>query len=346
MLGGYSVIVPVLDKSAQIVRTLESVAASMTFLDEHLPGAEAVRGEVVVVDEGSTDGTVGLVEAFAQRHGRVRLVRHQRSLGVAAARNTGARMASGDVLFFCDGDDLYLPEHLCVGFWLLDRSAATPGNERSSALLRLGTRGHLAFDPARPVAAVRTGVRVHDALHPHWREAIDNTIAQNLCVRRACHDWGEGFPEEAVYKHIGGCEDAAYDSWLYTFFRVGRLPMETVEYLRYPGNSLDRQLRRFQHAPGSEYDVATPEQQIVHDIRRRCEEQKIGYLLDKWLVLGPPPLPAALLNWSEVVRELARRGRPGDAVRVAGQADEHGQPIAAEELDRLLASPGPAGGRP
>lgn len=346
MLGSYSVIVPVLNKHRGIVRTLESIAASMAFLDEHLPGAEDVQGEVVVVDEGSTDGTVGLVEAFALRHPRVRLVRHQRAFGIAAARNTGARMAGGDVLFFCDGDDLYLPEHLCAGFWLLDGSAAAPETATDTALLRLGARGHLTFSPARPVAAVRTGVRVQEDLHPYWREAIDNTIAQNLCVRRECHDWGEGFSEEAVYKHIGGCEDVAYGSWLHTFFRVGRLPMETVEYLRYPGNSFDRQLRRFQHPPGSEHDVVPFSQRVIHDIRQRREEQKIGYLLDKWLVFGPPALPAPLLNWSEVVAELSQRGRTRDALTVARHARAQGQPIAAEVLETLEAAPDAAGGGP
>jgi len=76
----------------------------------------------------------------------------------------------------------------------------------------------------------------------------------------------------------------------------------------------------------------------VHAIRARLEDQKIAYLLDKWLVLGPPALPASMLNWSAVVRELARRGRREDAERVAEQAASAGQPVPEDALSPVDAS--------
>jgi glycosyltransferase involved in cell wall biosynthesis len=64
--------------------------------------------EVIVVDGGSTDGTVDVVASFGDR---VQLI-HQESRGAAAAVNIGARLATGDFVAGLDADDLYLPRRL------------------------------------------------------------------------------------------------------------------------------------------------------------------------------------------------------------------------------------------
>jgi len=338
VLRSYSVIVPVLNKRAEIARTLESIAASMAFFEHHYPWAERFRGEIVVVDEGSTDGTAEVVREFTRANGRATLTAHRRSLGIGSARNTGVRLSGGDVLFFCDGDDLFLPAHVLVGVAILDRAEMAADGPEGPWLFRAGDSGHLSWSSFRPVAAVRTAVRLGDPVHPYWKLVIANSLAQTVCVRREYHEWSEGFPEQAVYKYIGGCEDGAYSHGLQTFCRLQWVDMETVEYVRYPGNSLDLQMPRFQQPPGAVAAPATPEQQAVHAIRARLEDQKIAYLLDKWLVLGPPALPASMLNWSAVVRELARRGRREDAERVAEQAASAGQPVPEDALSPVDAS--------
>lgn len=68
--------------------------------------------ELIVIDDGSTDDTRQLVEAFAaQRPGQVRYV-YQTNRGVSAARNRGLDEAKLPYVAFFDSDDLWLPHHL------------------------------------------------------------------------------------------------------------------------------------------------------------------------------------------------------------------------------------------
>jgi glycosyltransferase involved in cell wall biosynthesis len=73
-------------------------------------GQEDVTVELVVVDDGSTDGTAGRLAAIGDE--RVRVVRHEQARGVAAARNAGIAAATGDWISFLDDDDLWSPRKL------------------------------------------------------------------------------------------------------------------------------------------------------------------------------------------------------------------------------------------
>ena len=64
--------------------------------------------ELVVVDDGSTDRTAAIVAAHGDR---IRLVQQENG-GVAAARNRGIAEATGELIAFCDADDLLFPRHL------------------------------------------------------------------------------------------------------------------------------------------------------------------------------------------------------------------------------------------
>jgi glycosyltransferase involved in cell wall biosynthesis len=101
-----SVIVPARDAEATLGATLDAIAAQTHPADEI---------EVIVVDNGSEDGTAALAEA----HG-VRVVRRERGEGPAAARNEGAAEATAPVLAFTDADCAPEPGWLeaglaCVG---------------------------------------------------------------------------------------------------------------------------------------------------------------------------------------------------------------------------------------
>ena len=78
------------------------------------PGTDVPDREVIVVDDGSTDGTAAIATRFGER---VRLV-SQKNRGECAARNAGFSLARGEYITFVDHDDYWEPGFLesCVGF--------------------------------------------------------------------------------------------------------------------------------------------------------------------------------------------------------------------------------------
>ncbi len=65
--------------------------------------------ELIVVNDGSTDGTEAVLESFGNR---ISLIKSEENSGIAAARNRGIAVAKGDYLAFMDADDRWRPEKL------------------------------------------------------------------------------------------------------------------------------------------------------------------------------------------------------------------------------------------
>ena len=90
-----SVIVPVYNVEKYLPRCLESIERQ-TY--QNL--------DIILVDDGSTDQSGALCDAFAQRDVRARVI-HQANEGLWSARNAGQRAAKGEFLFFPDADDYF-----------------------------------------------------------------------------------------------------------------------------------------------------------------------------------------------------------------------------------------------
>ncbi len=98
------------------------------FLPEALSGvaAQTCRDwELVLVEDGSRDGTEAMVRAFgAEREQPVVYLRNERNLGLPATRNRAAHAARGEFIAMLDADDRWAPEHLETALDVVSRTGA------------------------------------------------------------------------------------------------------------------------------------------------------------------------------------------------------------------------------
>jgi glycosyl transferase family 2 len=128
-----SVVIPTYQRRDLVRGAVESVLAQ-SFPDF----------EVIVVDDGSTDGTG---EALDGLDGRVRYHRRPQG-GVASARNLGIRLTRGDIVAFLDSDNSWLPDHLAV---LTEMLAGHPEAIAASTCPDFHVKGRKPVDAARVV---------------------------------------------------------------------------------------------------------------------------------------------------------------------------------------------------
>ncbi|MCQ2521158.1 MAG: glycosyltransferase [Lachnospiraceae bacterium] len=107
-----SVIIPVYNLQKELDRCMDSVLGQ-TFSDY----------EVILVDDGSTDGSENLCDTFARNCENVFAV-HQINAGLSAARNRGIREARGEYIAFVDGDDVLHPSYLETLHTLIEKHGA------------------------------------------------------------------------------------------------------------------------------------------------------------------------------------------------------------------------------
>ena len=134
-----SVVVPVYNAAAYLPRCLDAILNS-TLKDL----------ELILVDDGSTDGSQTLCDVYRARNPeRIRVV-HQANAGIAAASNCGLELARGDYVHFHDDDDYVTPDfyekllarareeqaEICRGEMLMVRDGQVVGHSDLNALIR------------------------------------------------------------------------------------------------------------------------------------------------------------------------------------------------------------------
>lgn len=167
----FSVIIPTHNRLALLQQTLDCLAQQSYPVEKY---------EVIVVDNGSMDGTAVYLQAHAQQ-GQIYCIR-QPALGPANARNVGARAAQGDILVFTDDDCLPDPQWLVA---LADVYSSDPN-----------------------IAAV--GGRVQDVNSGEWLQdyyQIQNERQLHSASPRRYLDTANASFRHAAFKQVGGFQE-------------------------------------------------------------------------------------------------------------------------------------------
>src|SRR5258708_228249 len=178
-MPGVSVVIPVHNGESTIPRALASVFAQ-SYSDY----------EVIVIDDGSTDGTPAVLAGYGDRIRVIGGVNRGRSV----ARNTGVRASAGQYVAFLDDDDEWMPEKLARCVPLLD--ADTDCALAYTLVIKVDQQGRLmpAQSDARPDPESPT---LKDLLASPW-----NVVPSQFVVRRDAFNRCGGFHERLI-----ACED-------------------------------------------------------------------------------------------------------------------------------------------
>ena len=212
--------------------------------------------ELIVVEDGSHDGTEALVLGFAAEVDQpVRYENLGRNRGVAAARNRLLELAEGDILAFLDADDVWQPTHLATLLPCLARGHALVFSaiERWDATTRRSLGAHCPA--AGLLAAPRRGLFVRSFIQTSSCVALPRRIAART-----------GHFDETL--HIG--EDRDY--WFRALAGGGTIACTgtaTCRYTKHAGNSMNRSLRVAEDTVRF-YEKHAEAADIPPGLRRRC----------------------------------------------------------------------------
>lgn len=171
--------------------------------------------ELVVVDDGSRDGTRRLMQRYRRLDPRIRY-HYQSNTGLAGARNTGLRLSTGRFITFLDSDDEYRPEHLSLRVRHLERR---PGID----LLHGGAK---LIGPK------------------HRRYVVDMTDPSRTIHLRRCHIGGTFFFRRRVlsrvrtFRRLPFAEDFDFYRRAERHFTTERVPWQTYGYHLEPEDRL------------------------------------------------------------------------------------------------------------
>ncbi|NNU64825.1 MULTISPECIES: glycosyltransferase family 2 protein [Rhizobium] len=217
-----SVVIPAFNASRYIERTLRSA------------GCQTYRNlEIIVVNDGSTDDTARVVEQVALADSRIRLLSTP-NRGVAAARNTGIREATGRFVAFLDADDLW--HHTKIEKQVNALNRLNPQWAAVYVLHYIINSDDEILRSCRPDVA-----RGYIFARHLTFKYVGNGSA--LLVRRDVALEIGGFDSSYAAAGIGGCEDLDFELRLAARYQIEVIPERLVGYRQYPGNMSSNHLQ-------------------------------------------------------------------------------------------------------
>ena len=182
MMAAVSVIIPTFNRKQEVIRAVSSIL-SQSFTDF----------EIIVVDDGSSDGTKTSLDQFRDR---ITYIAHTTNRGVSAARNTGIKQARDPFIAFLDSDDYWLAEKLAVQMDFFNHHPQALICQTDEIWIRNGRRVNPKKRHLKP-----TG----DIFNPCLKLCLVSPSA--VMLKRSLFDEVGLFDED-----LPACED--YDLWL------------------------------------------------------------------------------------------------------------------------------------
>ncbi len=118
----FSIVIPALNEASTIERAIRECGAVFASLDSAY--------DIIVVDDGSTDGTVARVERLTNEGFPVRVIRHAHNQGKGAAVRTGVLVAEGEWIVISDADLSVSPDQISRFIPALDQADVLIGSRR------------------------------------------------------------------------------------------------------------------------------------------------------------------------------------------------------------------------
>ena len=176
-----SVIVPVYNVEDYLEQCLKSICG------QTLPGIE-----IIIIDDGSTDSSGPICDAFAADDSRIKVI-HKKNEGLAAARNDGIALARAEYIMFVDSDDWVEPEFCELPYRIAEENDA---DLVVFGIRRINRRGKPASQSTFPVEGI---ISKEDILVKYW-SSVD-TAAWNKLYRRYLFE-GIWYPEGHLSEDI------------------------------------------------------------------------------------------------------------------------------------------------
>lgn len=191
-----SIIIPVYNAKQYINRCLESVFSQI--LPEY---------EVVVVDDGSTDGTKEVLQMWSGAYKQLKIY-HTAHLGVSAARNIGLEQAEGRYIAFVDADDEIAPQYLEILYGLIKKHRAQLA---ACGLTHVnGTKSYAknSYRKRHIKGIVYTGKEFLERMEEPLRYEKTAVCWNKLYDRRIFE--GKSYPEGRIYEDSAIMQDILY----------------------------------------------------------------------------------------------------------------------------------------
>jgi len=142
-----------------------------------------IKGEIIVVNDGSTDETGKIAEELRKEHGNIRVFHHKRRMEKTAALHTGFENAKGDILAMIDADLQYAPEDLPKLLAKIEQGYNVVNGwrkHRKDSILKKTPSSVYNF-----ISRVSFGMKIHD--FNSGLKAFEREVLEDLNLRKGNH---------------------------------------------------------------------------------------------------------------------------------------------------------------